>query len=135
MFPFEFSGMAALTANQYEWEGDGVWTRGGTTAEFIFVRRSDDAPRLRLWSFLPSARITDGGAPASLSWRPSTDMELALSHPVVTYRDESHLGTEFAVYTLTIAADSGTFAYSVGSRRDSRYVGVFVRPSPAAPSP
>ena len=128
-FPFPFPGMAGLTANQYEWERDaGVWTRGGTTAEFVLVRESSDVPRVRLWSLLPAARVADGGFPVALQWQPGAYMDVTLSHPVVTFRDESHEGTELAVYRLTITTDGGTAAAAMGRRDDSRSLGVLVRP-------
>ncbi len=133
-YPFHLPGLGALTANQYDWEGDGVWTRGGTTAEFVIIRAVGDPPQVRLWSFLDGATVLDGSVPAAVRWQPRTDIEVPLSHPIVEYYDDQTAKT-FAVYRLTITTESATAVPTVGARDDNRMVGVFVRPQRAGEDP
>jgi hypothetical protein len=131
-YPFTFGDMQGLTANQYHWEGDGVWTRGGTRAEYVFVRPSDQpGPRLTLHSFLPRVRVTDGDVVREVALPPNAQVEIQLTHPVVTYRDENWDLREFAVYRLAVETDTGTWSFTVGGRQDGRYLGVYLRLLPA----
>jgi hypothetical protein len=135
-FPIEYPhGMAALTDQQYQWEGEGVWTRGGTAAEFVFVVIGDDLapPRVRLWSKEQDVRITDGGRRRDVPWQTGRDIEVVLQHPVAQYRDESYASARVSAYTLGIATRTGTYGYDIGARTDTRYLGVFVRPVPTPP--
>jgi hypothetical protein len=135
-FPIEYpGGMAALTDQQYEWDGEGVWTRGGAAAEFVFVVIGDDLapPRVRLWSKEQDVRITDGGRLRDLAWQTGRDVEVVLQHPVAQYRDESYAGARVSAYTLGISTRTGTYGYDIGGGNDSRYLGVFVRPVPTPP--
>jgi hypothetical protein len=133
-YPFHLPGLGALTPNQYYWEGDGVWTRGGTTAEFVIIRVVGDPPQVRLWSFLDGATVLDGSVPAAVRWQPRTDMEVPLSHPIVEYYDDQS-AKALAVYRLTITTESATAVPTVGARDDNRMVGVFVRPQRAGEDP
>lgn len=132
MFPGQYPGMMALTTNQYAWEGDGVWTRGNTTAEFVFVRRVGDAPRVLLRSQLPSARISDGDAPLDLSFQPGQDLEITLAHPRADLPPMPGSVSPLRVYSLTVTTTAGTEVPAAANPHDGRYVGVFVRPQPAA---
>jgi hypothetical protein len=105
-----------------------VWTHGGETAEFVFVRSPAAAPRVRLRSYTPSARVSDGGVPVALQWQPGQDLEITLSHPVAAYHDELSGGAEVAVHHLTVATDVGILAATLGNRADRRSLGVFVSP-------
>jgi hypothetical protein len=132
MYPAQYPGMAALTTNQYGWEDDGVWTRGGATAEFVFVRYVGDAPRVRLSSRLPSAQVSDGGAPLELSWRPDEDIEITLTHPLAELVAVPGAATTMQVYSLTVTTTAGTLLPAGEDRRGGRLVGVFVQPQPPA---
>jgi len=132
-FPFQLGDMGALTANQYHWEDGAVWTRGGTTADFVMFRRYDQQVRIRLWSLLPDARVIDGDVLLPLDWQPGRDIDIVLSHPVAHFLDDRGGGDRYDVYRLRIATDDGTPASSVGSRNDNRFVGVLVRPLPHPP--
>ena len=127
-FPFQLGGMGALSANQYDWEDGAVWTRGATTADFVMFRRHDQTEPIRLWSFLPHARVVDGDVLLPLDWLPGRDIDIVLSHPVAYFIDDRGSGERYDVYRLRITTDDGTPASSVSLRKDNRFVGVRVRP-------
>ena len=143
LFPFEwplaenvsyvarFPGLDALTDNQYLWEGSpgGVWTLGGTRAEFALVRRRDQPARVKLWSLLPEARITDGRVTRTLRFDGAA-REITLVHPMAVYRNEYGTGGETAVYGLGLETQGVVPASAVGHGSDLRRLGVFVQPLP-----
>jgi hypothetical protein len=123
--PFSYPGMAAFTDAQYAWEGAGLWTRGGATAEFAFVRPQGQRPRVSLFSPLTDVRIRDGGAP--VAWRPAESFIVELSNPVATTQDRLE-GEESLVYVLTISTESVFRPRAHGNLTDNRYLGVYVQP-------
>jgi hypothetical protein len=128
-FPFSFPAMHALSANQYDYEpSGGVWTIGGTKAEFVFIRPAGSPVTLRLTSLLPAARVTDGEAAIEMRFSAGVENELTLAHPMATFRDENQGFREFSVFYLTVETQSGVRPSAVEGG-DARYLGVFVRPS------
>ncbi len=126
--PYRFPGMAALTANQYAPVRPGVWTIGGTKAEFVLVRRTGEPPTLHLWSLLEKARVGDGGFVEEMRFEPYVEKEITLVHPKAVFRDENTGYAEYAVYELTVETTSGVRPAALGKSDDRRYLGVFVQP-------
>ncbi|MGD9762807.1 MAG: hypothetical protein AB7V27_03735 [Candidatus Binatia bacterium] len=133
-YPARFPGMFALTHNQYSWEQGGVWTRSGTTAEFVFFASPPSAPRVRLTARESGARVSDGGTPVAAQWKSGQELEITLAHPVVTYRERRGARNEVSVYHLSITTDGGPPAEARDGGGDHRSLGVFVRPVPT-PAP
>jgi hypothetical protein len=128
--PFAYPGMVAFTDSQFAWEGSGLWTRGGATSEFFFVRPRGVHPRVRVISPLADVRIRDGGDP--VSWRREST-ELVLTHPVATTRDSLEEGKEASVYLLEVGTDAAFRPSAHGNSSDERDLGAFVQPLDGLP--
>jgi hypothetical protein len=128
--PLSYPGMAAFTDNQYAWEGSGLWTLGGASAEFVFIRPPGQHPRIRLTSPLADVRISDGGVP--VPWQPGS-LDVVLTRPMATTRDRIREGEEEQVYALTVATESAFRPRAAGDSVDNRSLGVFVQPLDRSP--
>lgn len=120
-----------LDTNNHGCEGNGLWTRGGTRAEFL-VLRFDDAPlRLLLRSPHSDIEVSAAGTRVVAARHADRVTEVTLTRPVATYRDESNGGRHTAVYGLRIATDTGVD----GDARildDQRDFGAYVEVAPPA---
>jgi hypothetical protein len=128
-FPYDFSGLKALTANQFEWEPSlgGVWTVGGTKAEFVLMRPTPAPAVVGLSSLLPAAQVSDGIVTREVRFSPGKSETFELA-PRAMSRDEGDGFHAYYVYHLAVQTLSGvTPAASQGSN-DPRYLGVLVRP-------
>lgn len=130
-YPVRFPRLFALTENQYYWEDPpgAVWTIGGTRAEFVTVRSRDREIRVKLWSLLPEAEITNGDTTEVMQFD-GAQHEITLREPRATFLDEYSARGPVAVYYLAIATDRGIPAYLHGDADDARYLGVYVQPIP-----
>jgi hypothetical protein len=126
--PVPFPGMTALTPHQYGWDGKGVWTIGGTKAEFVLVRRAGEPATVHLWSLVASARIGDGGFVEEMSLGPQARKEITLIRPKAVFRDENVRYKEYAVYDLTVETRRGARPAALGKSDDRRDLGVLVEP-------
>jgi len=130
-YPACFPGFCALSDNQYDWEASSgaVWTVGGTRADFVLVRPSESPARLRLWSFLPEARVIDGDTVRTVRFDGGA-REITLARPKVVYRNEYAGDRETAVYAVTIETDRAFRPALHGFNADERALGVHVRALP-----
>lgn len=119
----------ALTANQFDWEpsAGGVWTVGGTRAEFAIIRPAGAPAMVGLSSPLPAAHVSDGPTMRVVRFSTGKMETVTLRRPRAIFRDEGHGFREYAVYQLIIETGAGVTPASEG-RDDPRYLGVFVRP-------
>jgi hypothetical protein len=125
--PIRFPGIAALTANQYGWEGDAFWTVGGKKADFVLWRTRPEGPRIRLWALNSDAQIYDGDSLVDVHVGPDAEREIELTHPVVQFADSTDPKLTLSVYRLRVDSHSGVRATSRGTPRDNRVFGVYVR--------
>jgi hypothetical protein len=128
-FPYSFPGLMALTANQFDWEASagGVWTVGGTRAEFALIRPAGTPATVGLSSRLPEARVSDGPTRRVIRFSTGKMETVTLRRPRAIFRHEGDGFREYAVYQLVVetGADVTPAAQDCG---DPRHRGVFVQP-------
>lgn len=127
LYPYRFPGLMALTANQYDWEPSlgGVWTIGGTRAEFVLLRPASAPATVGLSSFLPTARVSDGAMSRKIHFSPGRMETIALTARAAA-RNEIDRLREYAVYHLVVETPTGVTSPTGGD--DPRPLGVLVRP-------
>lgn len=130
LFPYRFPGLMALTPNQFDWEpAGGVWTVGGTKAEFVLVRPASASAVavVGLSSPLPTARVSDGTVERDVHFSPGKVETLELAPRAVT-RDECDGFHRYHVYHLTVQTPGGITPAVTPGTGDHRPLGVFVQP-------
>jgi hypothetical protein len=128
-FPYSFPGLQALTRNQFEWEPStgGVWTVGGTRAEFVLIRPTPGPTVVELASLLPAARVSDGASTREIRFSPGRTETFTLT-PRAVSRDEGDGFSDRWVFHLTVETERGVTPAASHGSDDPRYLGVFVRP-------